>query len=185
MNDVALNYKALLFYGLIAGVIALAALYFLKVNPFYTAISSGLTWISAKVGAVNTGGLGALISKNWPTILGVGAAVVPLAYTTIRSYLDKAALAKTLESERELAASKEKSALAAVENAKATTNVEIQSYKDKIAQYENDPALSQLQTNYSSLKDEKIRLQGQIELLNQKLEAEIQKRPVITKHTVS
>jgi hypothetical protein len=186
MSGETVNYKAVAFYILIIFVVAVVILYFLPLNPnpIHAAISNVLSWISSTVGKLGGGSIGQLISKNWTYILGIGVTVIPLAYTTVKSYLDKATATKALQAAQDLAVTKENSAKTMLEQAKTAKDAEIQTLKDKLSTYENDPALSSLQTSYSTLQTEKTKLQGQIDLLNQKLEAEIQNRPVITKTQV-
>jgi hypothetical protein len=123
-----------------------------KGNPFHNLIGNILGNI--KLGNFD---IPALLSKNWPTILGLGATTVPLVYTTVKSYMDKAAMKKQLEAAQELAVQKEtlmqdnilssKTAVASAQNASAK---EIEGLKAKLAEYENDPALESLQKNFSS-----------------------------------
>jgi uncharacterized membrane protein YgaE (UPF0421/DUF939 family) len=184
MSGVNLNYKAILFYGLLAGALIIAVLYFFKVQPIYTLIQPAIASISGAFKIDTSQGIGKLVSSNLPTIATVTGIAIPLLVATVKSRLDVAAKTKALETANELAALDAKAAKTTLQNAKSEKDKTILDLQDRINQYENDPALSQLQTNYSSLKDRETRLQGQIDLLQQKLEQEIQNRPIITKTIV-
>jgi hypothetical protein len=184
MNEVAYNYKAILFYGILLIIAAITILYFLKTEPFYRLVNSGISWVSVNISKVGTGNIGKLISDNWVTIASFGAMVVPLIYTTVKGQLTIATKNKEIQTAKELSDLAQTTSEKTITQVKGASATQIQDLKDKLSQYENDPALGMLQNSYSQIQTEKAQLQGQITMLQQQLEAEIQKRPVITKTLV-
>ena len=165
MSETKINYKGLIFYGLLAAIIILVVIYFLPSSILpHNPVKNLVTLLSAKLGGLNFSNikLPEIITKNSGVIAGVSVTAIPLGAAYIKSYLDKQKAKKELESAQELAAIQ-----------KAKTDAEITNYKTQISTLNSDTTEQELQkvlgekTSYITSLEGKVKgLEAQKELLS-------------------
>lgn len=174
MNDqTKINYKNLILYGLILGVLTLAILYLLKIGFVRVFFDTIFAWLTSYP---IIGTLFSYVSQNWVGVAAAGATIgIPAVYGVIRS----------MQLKNEL---KAKQQLADIAQQQATDLITKQAENEQaaleIAKAKEDA--STIQTSATSLKEQlataqtkNTALQGQVELLNKQLQDEIKARPII------
>jgi hypothetical protein len=187
------DYFALIFYAVLLCLAVLLVMCIFKVEPVASAVNGGLNWVAAKVGGFNLGSITSYVTNlnNLPTLITVAGGASTIAFTAWKAYSSsqQAKAAVEAASQANIAKINAMAETATTQTAASTqaktAQTQIDTLTTKLAEYESDPALGTLQQSYSASQTKITELQGQVNLLNQKLEAEIQNRPVITQKIVT
>lgn len=166
MSATTINYKAVLFYGLIVGALLLAAFYFLGWEPYHGALNSVGAWISARfAGVTGSFNLGSFIQQHGVTIATVGAPLITLAVAAVKSKMNETAAKKAQQLAEESLLNTQTSSSTQIKSLQNNYEAKIAELNLKLKDLDGDTTLATLQQRVSQLSDDKLNLEKQLQLV--------------------
>lgn len=166
MSDTTINYKGLLFYGVLLGVILLIVAYLLQVKPIYPFFNSVGAWISSRLGgATGNFNLGSFIQQHGVTIATVGAPLITLGVAAVKAKMNESAAKKAQELAEKSLLNTQTSASTQIKSIEDKYEAKIAELNLKLKDLDGDTTLATLQQRVSQLSDDKLNLEKQLQLV--------------------